>query len=210
MEEQTQSAPTLCRKGCGFFGSSATEGMCSQCFRNYQRRKQEQTTGSNTTNTTTASANANQGPANASETPSVSTSISSPLLNSMAVEEGRDYRDGEWGGIAIITVQGGKFLGCFLPTNVFVSVLGLRFSVCTGIVLQLSATWVRVVTYLHTTINVNKDKFMSVDSYCSCIQALSIEMISGKSWSVLCVVHTVTCKKCMLSHSFTFCLCFTS
>lgn len=42
MEEQ--AAPTLCRMGCGFFGSSATEGMCSQCFRDYQRRKQEQST----------------------------------------------------------------------------------------------------------------------------------------------------------------------
>ena len=101
MEEQTQSAPTLCRNGCGFFGSSATEGMCSQCFRNYQRRKQEQTTGSNTTNTTTTSPNANQGPANASEKPSVSSSVSSPLLNNKAVEEARDYRDGEFESVAV-------------------------------------------------------------------------------------------------------------
>ena len=96
MEEQTQSAPTLCRNGCGFFGSSATEGMCSQCFRNYQRRKQEQTTaGSNSnTNTTTTSANGSQGLVNANEKPSVSLSAS-PSMSKKAVEEGRDYSDGE-------------------------------------------------------------------------------------------------------------------
>lgn len=59
MEEQTQSAPTLCRMGCGFFGSSATEGMCSKCFRDYQRRKQDQATSANSTGSQQLNSSAN-------------------------------------------------------------------------------------------------------------------------------------------------------
>ena len=88
MEEQTQTAPTLCRTGCGFFGSSATEGMCSQCFRDYQRRKQEQSTAKNqNTNQQINSPN-----------PSPSTAVASSLEK--GVEE-IDFGEGECANLCI-------------------------------------------------------------------------------------------------------------
>jgi len=35
-----QSAgPTLCRSGCGFYGSSGQEGMCSKCYKDHLKQK---------------------------------------------------------------------------------------------------------------------------------------------------------------------------
>lgn len=36
--------PSLCRMGCGFYGSSSSDGMCSKCFKDALRRKQSSPT----------------------------------------------------------------------------------------------------------------------------------------------------------------------
>lgn len=76
-EEHRCQAPRLCTNNCGFFGSPATQNLCSRCYRDLQL-KEEQSSNAKLALNQTLTAAATTSPPLTSSSSTASDSVSSP------------------------------------------------------------------------------------------------------------------------------------